>query len=87
MSTFKRGDRVRVMKPVFEAAGWENVWVPRMNAAVGKVFIVEGDYEELGIELFSPEDSSDEVQDACDYRYPPGCMLKLASATTELETT
>lgn len=35
---FKKGDRVRILRKAQAGArGWQNSWVPEMNAAVGKI--------------------------------------------------
>lgn len=84
---FAVGDLVRVVKKVEFEYDWDNAWVNRMDAAVGREFIIEGVYGSVGIEFFTPEDVSEEdfdkVDEACDYRYPPGCLELVRAASPQ----
>lgn len=90
---FAVGDLVRVSKHVLTEEGWDNVWVNKMNHALGYVFKVYAVDAETGIELalhnkfphLYPDDQTvfDWIDSACDYRFPPSALSLVSQAVTE----
>lgn len=63
---FKEGDRVKVLRTVFEEPGWDNVWVDEMNDAVGNVYTVSY-VNEAGVHFV-------EQIDNFTYGFPPSSL-------------
>lgn len=71
---FRVGDKVRIVRKVTAAAGWDNEWTDEMDAYVGKSATIERMGGPLGISL-----------DGFPYHWPPAALELVDTAVTQPE--